>query len=69
MEKPLSAEDLFPLVEQLSPRERVRLLCLISLRPSADGREAYRALPPHSNEFSTGADPLAWDAEGWEGIA
>jgi hypothetical protein len=68
MEKPLSAEDLLPLVDRLSPQERLRLLGLISLRPAADDREAYRALPPHRDEFSSDTDPLAWDADGWGGI-
>ena len=68
MEKPLSAEELFPLVERLSPKERLRLLRLISLRPAGDDRDAYRALPPRPDEFSSDTDPLAWDADGWEGI-
>jgi hypothetical protein len=68
MEKPLSAEELFPLVDRLSPHERLRLLRLISLRPAADDRGAYRALPPRHDEFASDTDPLAWDADGWEGI-
>ena len=68
MEKPLSAEDLFPLVDRLSPHERLRLLRLISLGPAADDRDAYLALPPRHDEFSSDTDPLAWDADGWEGI-
>jgi hypothetical protein len=69
MPKPLSAEDVFPLVDSLSPRERLRLLRLISTRPTADDAEAYRALPPRNLEFSTDQEPLAWDAEGWEDVA
>jgi len=68
MEKPLSAEELFPLVERLSPKERLRLLQLISLRPVADDRDAYRAVPPRHDEFSSDTDPLAWDADGWEEV-
>ncbi len=68
MEKPLTAEDLFPLVDRLSPRERLRLLRLISLRSPAADRDAYLALPPRHDEFSSDTDPLAWDADGWEGI-
>jgi hypothetical protein len=68
MEKPLRAEDLFPLVDRLSPQERLRLLRLISLRPAAADRDAYLALPPRHDEFSSDTDPLAWDADGWEGI-
>jgi hypothetical protein len=68
MEKPLSAEDIFPLVDRLSPHERLRLLRLISLRPAAADRDAYIALLPCHDEFSSDTDPLAWDADGWEGI-
>ena len=68
MPKPLSAEDIFPLVDCLSSRERLRLLRLISTRPGADDRDAYHALPPRDEEFSSDEDPLAWDAEGWEGV-
>ena len=68
MEKPLSAEGLFPLVDRLSAHERLRLLRLISLRPAADDRDAYLALPPRHDEFSSDADPLTWDFDGWEGI-
>jgi hypothetical protein len=69
MEKPLSAEELFPLVDRLSPQERLRLLRLISLRPASDDLDAYHTLPPRHDEFLSDADPLAWDADGWEGIA
>jgi hypothetical protein len=69
MPKPLSAEDVFPLVDSLSPQERLRLLRLISTRPAADDREAYRAAPPRGEEFSSDAEPLAWDAEGWEDVS
>lgn len=68
MEKPLSAEDLFPLVDCLSAHERLRLLRLLSLRPAAEDRGAYRSVPPGNGEFSSDEDPLAWDADGWEGI-
>ena len=68
MEKPLSAEELFPLVARLSPPERLRLLRLISLRPASDDLDAYHTLPPRHDEFSSDRDPLGWDADGWEGI-
>jgi hypothetical protein len=68
MEKPLSAEDIFPLVDRLSSQERLRLLRLIVLRPPAADRDAYLALPPRHDEISSDTDPLAWDAGGWEGI-
>jgi hypothetical protein len=69
MPKSLSAEDIFPLVDSLSPQERIRLLRLISTHLTADDRECYNALPPRENEFSTEEEPLAWDAEGWENFA
>ena len=69
MPKPLSAEDVFPLVDCLSPQERLRLLRLISLRPAAGDPDAYRALPPRDGEFSSDEEPLAWDSEGWENIS
>jgi len=68
MPKPLSAEDIFPLVDRLSSQERLRLLRLISTRPAADDRDAYRTLPPRNEEFSGDEEPLAWDAEGWEDV-
>ena len=68
MEKPLRAEELFPLVDRLSPHERLRLLRLISLRPAGEDRDTYLALPPRPDEFSNDMDPLAWDADGWDGI-
>jgi hypothetical protein len=68
MPKHLSAEDIFPLVDCLSPQERLRLVRLISARPAADDREAYRAAPPRDEEFSRDEEPLAWDAEGWEDV-
>ncbi|MGA3328100.1 MAG: hypothetical protein ABSF45_26920 [Terriglobia bacterium] len=68
MPKHLSAEDIFPLVDCLSPDERLRLLRFISARPAADDRDTYRALPPRNQEFSSDQDLLAWDAEGWEEV-
>ena len=68
MAKPLSADDILPLVACLTPQERLRLLRLISVRPGADDRDAYRALSPIREEFSSDEEPLAWDSEGWEGV-
>ena len=68
MAKPLNADDILPLVACLTPQERLRLLRLISVRPGADDREAYRALPPTGEEFASTEEPLAWDSEGWEGV-
>jgi hypothetical protein len=66
MSKQLTADDLLPLVACLSPKERFRLLRLLSVRPAEGEGTAYRALPPTEEEFSSDDDPLAWDAEGWE---
>ena len=66
MAKPLSADDIVPLIACLTPEERMRLLRLISARPGPDDRDAYRALPPTREEFSSDEEPLGWDADGWE---
>jgi len=66
MAKPLSAEDILPLVASLTPQERLRLLRLI-IRPAADDGDIYRVLPPRDEEFLSDEEPLAWDSEGWEG--
>ena len=68
MAKSLTADDILPLVACLTPQERVRLLRLISVRPGADEKEAYRAFSPTRQEFSSDEEPLSWDAEGWEDV-
>ena len=68
MSKPLSADDILPLVACLTPQERLRLLQLISVRPGVDDGDAYRVLPPTREEFSSDEKPLAWDSEGWEEV-
>lgn len=67
MPKPLTAEDILPLVATLTPQERVRLLRLIALPQGADA-SVYRSAPPLRDEFSADEDSLAWDAEGWEDV-
>jgi hypothetical protein len=67
MPKSLTADDVLPLVACLTPRERVRLLRLITSPPGADA-PAYRSVPPAHDEFSTDKEPLSWDAEGWEDV-
>ena len=67
MPKALTADDILPLVASLTPRERVRLLRLISMPQAADA-PVYQAVPPSRDEFSADEEPLAWDAEGWEEI-
>ena len=68
MPKHLSAEDIFPLVDCLLSDDRLRLLRFISAGLAANDRDLYHALPPRNEEFSSDGDPLAWDAEGWEGV-
>ena len=67
MLKPLTADDIIPLVASLTPQERVRLLRLITSPPGADA-PVYLSVPPARDEFSTDEEPLAWDPEGWEGV-
>ena len=68
MARPMTADDILPLVASLTPQERVRLFRLITSRPNADSVTAYDAVPPGQDEFSTDEEPLAWEAEGWEGV-
>lgn len=63
----LTVEEIVPLVEALAPRERTRLLRLISKLPSDDAA-IYALNPPAHEEFTAKEDPLAWDSEGWENI-
>src|SRR5689334_6051637 len=67
MLKPLTADDIIPLVAALTPRERVRLLRLIALPQGADA-PVYQSVPPSRDEFKADEEPLVWDAEGWEGV-
>ncbi len=69
MSKPLTADDLLPLVACLEPEERIRLLRLITLRSgTTHTAAAYRVLPPARDEFTSDEEPLAWDAGGWENM-
>jgi len=69
MAKTLTADDILPLVASLTPQERLRLLRLIALPQGADAdAPAYRSVPPSRDEFSADEEPLAWDADGWEGV-
>jgi hypothetical protein len=67
MPKPLTADDIIPLVASLTPQERVRLLRLIAV-PQGNDAPVYRSVPPSPDEFSADEGPLAWDAERWEGV-
>ena len=65
MSKPLTADDILPLVACLSPQERVRLLRLISL-PTGPDAAIYQSVPPTRDEFAADDEALGWEAEGWE---
>jgi 3-deoxy-D-arabino-heptulosonate 7-phosphate (DAHP) synthase class II len=65
MARALTADDIVPLVESLTPQERVRLLRLIAM-PQGGDESVYRSVPPLRDEFSADDEPLAWDADGWE---
>jgi len=67
MPKPLTADDIIPLVASLTPQERVRLLRLIAV-PQGPDASVYRSVPPSRNEFSSDDEPLAWEAGGWEDV-
>jgi hypothetical protein len=67
MGKVLTADDILPLVAALTPRERARLLRLIAA-PQGKDELVYRSIPPAREEFSADDEPLAWEAEGWEGL-
>jgi hypothetical protein len=64
----MTVDDILPLVANLTPQERARLLRLITARPGADAAAAYAATPPGEDEFSTDEEPLAWEADGWENV-
>jgi hypothetical protein len=68
MAKHVTVDDILPLVANLTPQERVRLLRLITSRPGTDAAAAYGATPPGDDEFSTDEERLAWEADGWEKV-
>ena len=69
MAKPLTADDIVPLVNALTPKERGRLLRMITRPHSGDDASAYSSMPPGHDEFSADEEPLAWEADGWEDVA
>jgi hypothetical protein len=68
MAEPMTADDILPLVAGLTPKERVRLMRLITEQPDADDAAVYAAVPPKRDEFSNSEEALAWEADGWEEI-
>jgi hypothetical protein len=68
MGKPLTADDVLPIVASLTTHERARLLRLISARSAESAANAYQVAPVGSDEFSSDDEPLSWDADGWENV-
>jgi hypothetical protein len=70
MREPLTAQEVWPLVEKLPRDELVRLakLALHAAARGGDTRAAYRAHPPGAGEFGSEEEPLAWEGEGWEQV-
>jgi len=66
MSQPLTADDLLPLIAKLSSAERRKLFRLI--QKVGSDVEAYRAVPPAQDEFSSDEGTLAWDGDGWEDV-
>ena len=68
MDGRLTADDLWPLVQKLSPDQQMRLAKMTLFAASYPGEDAmaYQAQPPAKDEFGTEENPLAWEAEGWE---
>jgi hypothetical protein len=66
--KPLTADEILPLVKHLTLSERARLIRLIGAS-SEDDASAYRAMPTLEGEFASEDDSLAWDSEGWDGVS
>ncbi len=69
MDRPLTAQDLWPLFLKLPHDEQLRLAKRALHAASGGGREdtrAYQSAPPTADEFSIAEDPLAWESEGWD---
>jgi hypothetical protein len=67
MGKPMTADDILPLIANLPPQERARLMRLITQQSGSDEAAIYAAIPPGRDEFTSDEEPLGWDAEGWGG--
>ena len=65
MVRVLGADDILPLVDSLTPQERMRLQRLIARAQGGDA-SVYLSIRSLRDEFSADQEPLAWDAEGWE---
>jgi hypothetical protein len=65
MPRPLTADDIIPLVASLPDAERIKLLRWIAL-PHGTDASSYSASPPTRDEFSGDDEPIAWEADGWD---
>jgi hypothetical protein len=67
----LTAQDLWPLVLELPPAERMLLAKLArrsAVQEGAGDRAAHEAAPPPADELGSEGDPLAWEADGWDEV-
>jgi hypothetical protein len=65
--KPKTAEELLPLVAELAPQERARLLQIIATS-SGIAAVTHAASPTRGDEFTVD-DLLSWDSDGTEHFA
>jgi hypothetical protein len=65
--KPKTAEELLPLVAELAPQERARLLQIIATS-SGIAAVAQAVSPARGDEFTVD-DLLSWDSDGTEHFA
>ncbi|MEZ5402939.1 MAG: hypothetical protein R2729_24895 [Bryobacteraceae bacterium] len=63
MPNPIAVEEIVPLVDALSLKERTRLVRLITRSLHGDA-SIDEAQPPARTVFSTDEEMLAWDTEG-----
>lgn len=72
MSAPLTAQDLWPLVQKLPRAEWLRLVAMASTLQPPEARtdaERYAAAPVLPGEVAADASGLDWDAEGWEELS
>jgi hypothetical protein len=65
MVESMTVEDILPFVSGLAPKERVRLLRLITEQHDADDAAVYAVVPPRYDEFFSAEDALDWESDGW----
>ncbi|MEW6743936.1 MAG: hypothetical protein AB1486_14385 [Planctomycetota bacterium] len=68
MNRTITADDIWPLVEKLPSEEQVKLArrALLAAAMSGSDAHAYRAAPPTEDEFGSDEDGGAWEADGWD---